>query len=309
MISVLFSTYNGEATLPRMLKALSEVAHPPEGLEIIAVDNASTDRTFEILRGHQNFLPMEILQHNVRGKNHALNMAVQLAKGRFIVFTDDDVLPEPFWLTQLIDFADRHPYADIIGGRIEPCWESEKPAWVDSIPHGVAFAVSPTHLSSGEIHPGLIWGPNMMVRRTLFDQGHRFDGAVGPGPGQYCMGSETEFNIRMHSRGSKTLFCQDAIVYHIIRKHQIRRSWVLKRAFRFGKGIAKQDRISSSNHKAVTNFSLPFPKWYLRRILKNTIRGINSTLPLHSAPAMKYWWDVAYDIGYITQALRSVRAQ
>jgi glycosyltransferase involved in cell wall biosynthesis len=208
MITIIFATYNGEKTLPIMLDALTTTNFPKAGFKVIAINNASTDRSVDILKDFKEKLPLKILHQPIRGKNRALNIALPEIQGDLVVFTDDDILPNTDWLIEFKGCADNHPDYDLFGGAILPHWEKNPEPWIlDSVPHGVTFALTATDLKEGPIYPGLIWGPNMMVRRRVFEAGHRFNEEVGPNAGQYIMGSETEFNLRIASQGYKTWFC------------------------------------------------------------------------------------------------------
>ena len=76
MISVVIATHNGTPTLPLMLEALKRVELPAEGVEIIAVDNASDDGTGALLARYAGALPLTVLSEPRPGKSFALNRAL-----------------------------------------------------------------------------------------------------------------------------------------------------------------------------------------------------------------------------------------
>lgn len=98
MISVILTSHNGESTLPLTLDALGKLLRPGDGVEFIAVDNASTDHTPNLLREAQDSLPLTVLSEPRPGKSFALNHALRHARGDLVVFTDDDVIPHAEWL-------------------------------------------------------------------------------------------------------------------------------------------------------------------------------------------------------------------
>lgn len=304
-MSVVFSTYNGERTLARMLEALCATRLPRGGLQVIAVDNGSSDKTPEILQSFRDRLPLTLLHQPERGKNRALNLAIPYIRGGLVVFTDDDVLPDQHWLERYEKLTDTHLEYDIFGGAIVPCWERVPERWVlESIPHGVTFALTAPNLAEGPIYPGLIWGPNMLVRKRVFDAGHRFNEDVGPSSGQYIMGSETEFNIRVAAQGYKTRFCPDARVQHIIRDFQMTEEWVIRRAFRFGRNSCLQE-YATQGQIAANRFLFGlfnFPKWMLRRLVQDRMLGYLYKLGRNREKSVSRLWDAAFYEGYITQA-------
>ncbi|MFP4683125.1 MAG: glycosyltransferase family A protein, partial [Ectothiorhodospira sp.] len=161
MLTVIFSSHNGAGTLPRMLEALCELQVPEGGWQIIAIDNASTDGTSDILRKYQQHLPLVLLLQPKLGKNAALNLALPHVQGDLVVFTDDDVLPETGWLTTLAGAAQQEPEYDIFAGAIIPEWPRTPPQWIlDYVPLGPAYVATPPTRKAGPVRPSAVWGPN-----------------------------------------------------------------------------------------------------------------------------------------------------
>ena len=239
LLTVVFSSFNGERTLETTLSAFCQLLAPAEGWKLIAVDNGSADRTMEILQTFAHRLPMQVLSVSSRGKNFALNEAIDHAVGDLVVFTDDDVVPDPDWLCELQDCARAHPECGIFGGPIVPRWPRPPEAWtLKDVPLGMVYASSDPGLKEGPVDVGFIWGPNMAIKRSLFDGGFRFNTTVGPdGTMQYAMGSESELTTRLARNGVKSWFCAAAKVEHLVREYQLSKQWVLQRFFRYGRSL------------------------------------------------------------------------
>lgn len=311
MLTVIFATYNGARTLPKTLQALAAVTPPAGGWQVIAVDNGSTDGSAAILANYREHLPLQVISHPVRGKNNALNRALQEPLGELVVFTDDDVVPAADWLLRLEACAGEQPAFDVFGGAIEPYWEIPPARWiVEAVPQGVTYALTDPAQPAGPIYPGLVWGPNMMVRRSVFDAGHRFDAKVGPSAGQYIMGSETEFNIRVGKAGHASWFCPDARVQHIVRDFQMDRAWAIRRAYRFGRNACYQhyrehDEIS---REAWLAGRLNFPRWMLSRYVADSVGGLAARVLGNEVAAVRKLWDAAFHRGYMAQAQEMLQA-
>jgi glycosyltransferase involved in cell wall biosynthesis len=301
VISVLFATHNGEHTLPQMLRQLREVQAPSADWELIAVNDGSTDRTTSVLQDFLGHLPLRVINQLRGGKNRALNTAVAQARGGLIVFTDDDVLPESDWLVAFRQAAADHPTSDIFGGAILPHWEAPAPSWLlAQVPLGLTYGVTDPGLPEGKVYPGLVWGANMMVRRRVFESGLRFNESVGPAPGQYVMGSETDFNLRATAIGHRCCFVPRARVRHIIRAHQLEPDWILKRAFRFGRNVWDQERTECNRTKVPSLFGVP--RWRLRSFVEHSVRAWLCHLRGRHQKGFMHDWEVKLLQGYFSQA-------
>ena len=91
-ISVVIATYNRAALLESTLDELGRQAFEP-GDEVIVVDNASTDRTPDVIARAIEKFPVRIrhLREATPGKTPAMNRGIAVARGDILALTDDDV--------------------------------------------------------------------------------------------------------------------------------------------------------------------------------------------------------------------------
>jgi glycosyltransferase involved in cell wall biosynthesis len=242
MLTVLFATRNRAQILREVLDAFCQLQAPPTGWKLIVVDNGSTDGTPQVLASFANRLPLTFLFEPRLGKNFALNTGLDSSQGDLIVFTDDDVFPNPDWLIRLREAADAQPTYSIFGGPILPRWEVPPPRWIRTLDLAPIFAITPTDLQAGELPPHRatqVFGPNMAILASVFASGMRFDTSIGPQGESYAMGSETELVLRLARKGHKGWHVPDAVVEHFIRKEQLETSWVMRRAIRMGRGYRR----------------------------------------------------------------------
>lgn len=110
-VSVLVACRNEERVLDRLLDALRGFDYPPDRLQLIVVDDGSTDRTPEILDACARIDPRLLVLHRPEGsgggKSGALNMALRHVTGEVAVVFDADHCPRPDVLLRLArHFAD-----------------------------------------------------------------------------------------------------------------------------------------------------------------------------------------------------------
>jgi len=105
-ISVIIPTYNRAATLERALKSVLDQTSP--AMEIIVIDDASSDNTSEILAKFSSHLKIITQKHN-SGVSHSRNIGIDVAKGAWIAFLDSDDEWDPRKLEKQKAFQESHP--------------------------------------------------------------------------------------------------------------------------------------------------------------------------------------------------------
>ena len=268
-VSIIFATYNRNDLLVQTLQGLVNMDTAGLDWEVILADNAGNEETASISKSFSSSLPLKYIIEKAPGKNNALNTALEHASGDLLIFTDDDVIPDSKWIKALVDATGRWKTADLFGGRILPKFPDgmAAPPIDDAVFLRLAYVIADWDLPEGEHPAGKIWGPNMMVRRRVFDRGLRFNPNIGPTGTSYVMGSETEFLLRASGAGHTAVYVPSAMVYHQIRPVQLTHSWIYGRAFRVGRGLAY-----NNNSKPV----LKIRKWMLREFANLFTRYIYS---------------------------------
>ena len=301
-VSVLFSSRNGKDRLPDLMDSLCGLASPPAGFEVIAVDNASTDGTAAVLERYADRLPLHVLTEPRPGKNVALNRAFDLSRGELLVFVDDDVvLPENFLERYRRTAASRSEF-DLFGGGIVPRWSrTPDPGILAEIPLGTAFAITDPATAAGAVAPNVLYGPNMAVRRRVFDAGLRFDEAVGPNGGSYIMGSETDFLLRAGRAGHAAWFEPDIVVEHKIRPEQVGPRWLAHRAFIAGRSLLHNQLRKRDGALPDLPELAGVPRWAIRKALGAELRALGHRVRPPRAGRFETLWQRFYMRGYLSE--------
>jgi GT2 family glycosyltransferase len=126
MLSVVVPTWNGRDELARCLAALE--AQTLSDLEIVVVDNGSTDGTVDHVRRHHPRARVVALARNT-GFTGAANAGIEASRGEFVALLNNDAIAEPRWAEELLaamDHADvaaalilRHDDPEIVDSRGE----------------------------------------------------------------------------------------------------------------------------------------------------------------------------------------------
>ena len=86
-------------------------------IEIIVVDDASTDGTGEYLKSLDGIVPVLISKEESKGGNHARNVGIDYARGEYVAFLDDDDQWMPNKVRSQIEELLNHPGSAIAGCR------------------------------------------------------------------------------------------------------------------------------------------------------------------------------------------------
>ena len=125
-ITVLMPVFNASLHLVQAVKSILDQTY--YDLELLVIDDGSTDSSAEILRTFKDDRIRIVRTPNNQGIVAALNLGLGLAKGDFIARMDADDIAEPDRLYNQIDFAKHNPEIGIIG--------------TDFIPFGIGAAAS-----------------------------------------------------------------------------------------------------------------------------------------------------------------------
>lgn len=236
-VSILFATRNRADQLEQTLAHYRALDMRGLEWELLIVDNGSMDATADVIERMRAYLPIVCFEYPGVGKNRALNEVLPGVRGRLVIFTDDDVLPEPDCVKGYLDAAARWPDDSIFGARIEPRFPPDTPAWMQSPEFEfstTAFARYRPAEHEGPVrrHP---YGPSFAVRRAAFD-GMRFNEQLGPQSGSYAMGGEADFLRRLAAKGHRYIYVPNARVSHVVRPEQVSVDWLLARANKKGRG-------------------------------------------------------------------------
>jgi len=134
-----------------------------------------------------------------------------------------------------------------------------------------AYGIADWGFPEGEYPPLKVFGANMAVRKKIFDQGWRFEGAIGPSQKKnYIMGSESDFLLRLEKAGHSPVYLPDALVCHQIRPEQMSFSWLKNRAYRAGKSSAYK-RLAEQPTEKTANCSTfrGVPRYLYRRLIES----------------------------------------
>lgn len=266
-VSVMICTWNNSRRLAAALTALSECVIPEQfSWELVIVDNNCTDDTESVVGRFVNVLPIVYLRESRQGLSHARNAGLSVACGRLIIFTDDDVRPDPRWIAAYWTAYQATPPGCYFGGPVESEFEGGKP---DEDLVRIAFPST----------KGLHWGPH--ARRLVESEGfaganwacpaqalaggHGFDTSLGlVSSSSQMLGEETDLMMRLRRDGMFPWYLPDARLSHFVPASKCTLEHIAARYEAFGRYSARAALTGRPHPRTVWGW----PRWLFRETTK-----------------------------------------
>ncbi|WP_040630462.1 glycosyltransferase family 2 protein [Fortiea contorta] len=225
LVSVVIPAYNYAKYLAKTLDSVFAQTYRP--IEVIVVDDGSTDNTAEIVRAYPE---VRYFYQSNQGVSVTRNVGIAAAQGEFIAFIDGDDIWKPHKLSLQIAYMLEHPDIGITGTRAENFLEpnTQVPPWFDF----------ERDLQECKV----IIPSTLVVRRLVFDQ-------IGNFSQNYQSEEDTQWLQRAEDAKVNTSMIPEILTLR--RLHGTNLSWQMKSMHKFNllriikESIARQRRESS----------------------------------------------------------------
>ncbi|MFQ3588620.1 MAG: glycosyltransferase [Fimbriimonadaceae bacterium] len=193
-LSVVIPTYRRNDLLARCLDALSPGVQtlPAEHYEVIVTDDGPEGDNAQAMVA-ERYPWARWTQGPRRGPAANRNHGARQVRSEWIVFTDDDCVPDPGWLKAFADARTAHPDAEVLEG---------KTVCREGIP-------SPLYASPTNETGGYLWSCNMAIAKALFDELNGFDESF-----PFAAMEDVDLRERILSAGRRFPFVTEAVVNH-----------------------------------------------------------------------------------------------
>ena len=117
LISIVVPIYNEEKTILQILKKLSEIKKWGYALEVIVVNDGSTDNTDNILSENKILIDKQLDNKTNSGKGYSVKKGLEIADGKYIIFQDGDLEYDPNDFIKFFKLIEKFNPDLIIGSR------------------------------------------------------------------------------------------------------------------------------------------------------------------------------------------------
>jgi glycosyltransferase involved in cell wall biosynthesis len=240
-VSVIICLYNPGDFLSRQIRALQAQEVPADlQWEVIYVDNTPEGKHKKTIQDAANGLAtIRCLHEPIPGKSRANNLAIGVAQGKALIFTDEDVLPRKGWvhaMSRPILTGD----ADVVTADIKIPEELQRP-WMGSI-HKSIFM----DRLRRDVLLKAVLGSNAAIQRNILLSVGGYDPELGPG--RLGAGEDSLLGFQLQRLGCRFIFAgEEATVLHCIRIERFKREAFI----RYAKAAACSDAYIQYhwNHK------------------------------------------------------------
>lgn len=247
-VSAVICTLNRAEYLRKALASLVNQTLTEDNYEIIIVDNGSVDNTYQLVndecikKGNIRYIYEPII-----GLSHARNTGWRNSYGDYVAYLDDDAVASPSWLEKILDgFTTVSPCPGLVGGKIEPIWEADKPVWLADQLLGFLGILDLSTTPVLSLKNQVLAGANMAVSRQVLNELGGFPLELGRKGDNLVSNEDVLLQLKAIKNGYPCYYDPEIIVRHHIHTSRLTKKWFLYRMYWEGVSIAyMQEHLDS----------------------------------------------------------------
>ena len=240
-LTIIVCTFNRSFWLRKCLESLVQPCADENAVEVLIVDNNSTDDTRKVAEEFTARLPnFRYLLERTQGLSHARNRGYREAQGLYVAYIDDDARACNDWVDSIIQFFELHPQVTGVGGPYNAFSNVPIPDWFPKEYGSRNLGDETREIKNDE----WISGTNMIFSKHVLEEIGGFDTSLGMTGNKTSYGEETNLVRRMKAKGWQIYYCPNIVVEHAILPYKLSLWWLLKSNYFNGK-----DGVKTFEHK------------------------------------------------------------
>lgn len=285
--SVIVPTYERRERLERCVRALADQSLARERFEVIVVDDGSAVRPRDVIERYAAAIDVRLIETEHGGPAKARNGGATAARGRYLVFTDDDCIPDRDWLSAIAATVEANP-GQAVGGAVinalgDDAYSTASQMLIDFLYE--YFNVQAT-------------GGRFFITANLTFPAKQFRAAGGfDVTFPLAAAEDRDMCDRWREHGHEILYCEEAVVHHA---HVLTLMSFMRQHYNYGRGAHHLHRARA--RRGIEELVVEPPHFYSRLV----------SFPLGRAPtgralvlsALLLLTQISYATGYFTERLR-----
>ena len=290
-IAAIICTHNRDSYLGAAIDSLLRQDY--DNYEILVIDNASVDRTKEVVESRLNDPRLQYYYEPVLGLSVARNRGAKETNAPILAYLDDDAEASPQWLKVIAEAYQNNQQLAIAGGKVTLIWPEgiTHPKWISPDMTGSLGAYDlgeeVVYIGNSNLTPR---GLNYSLRRTFLEEIGGFDPNLGRRGKNLLSNEELYMTELALTKGWQVAYLPNALVAHNVAPERTRPDWFLSRSW--WQGVSECYREEVAGRTGLNQFS---------RGGERLIRGIYKTVKYYRDPALRFDnFTYAYgQIGYL----------
>jgi glycosyltransferase involved in cell wall biosynthesis len=199
-VTVVVPVHDGAELLRTCVRALLEQDYPAGLVDVLVVDNASTQ---DIAAALPDDPRVRLLHEPVPGSYRARNAALPHVRGEVVAFTDADCRPHPDWLSRGVAALRSEPDVAMVGGRVDLVFREGHPVTAWEVYEAAHAFPQRDYLAKQQFAVTA----NVLTWRATLDRVGGFDDRL-------ASRGDAEWGQRVARSGGKQVYAEDAVVDH-----------------------------------------------------------------------------------------------
>ncbi len=287
-IAAIICTHNRDSYLGAAIDSLLQ--QQSDNYEILVIDNASSDRTREVVESRLGAPRLKYYYEPVLGLSVARNRGAEETNAPILAYLDDDAEASPQWLKVITQAYQENEKLAIAGGQVTLIWPEgiTPPKWISPDMAGGLGAYDlgeeVVYIDNPNLTPR---GLNYSLRRTFLEEIGGFDPNLGR-VGKNLLSNEELYMTELAlKKGWQVAYLPDALVAHNVAPERTKPGWFLRRSW--WQGVSECYREEVAGRKGFIQFS---------RGGERLVRGMYKAVKYYSDPALRFD-NVTYAYGQI----------
>lgn len=277
-IAAIICTHNRDKYLGAAIDSLLQ--QDGVNYEVIVVDNASSDRTREVVESRLSNPCLKYVYEENLGLSVARNRGARESTAPILAYLDDDAIASPQWLKMIVAAYNSNDKIAIAGGKVTLIWPDgiKHPKWISQEMAGSLgiydLGEEIVYIDNPNLTPR---GLNYSLRRSFLESIGGFDVNLGRVGNNLLSNEELQMTETAIASGWQVVYLPQAIAAHHVAPERIKASWFLRRSW--WQGISECYREQIAHRTGIAQFG---------RGGERLLRGLYKSLKYYRNPAVRF---------------------